>query len=493
MQVQTNQKKKLLLIKSRIEKTEKSFFSPPLGIMSLAAVARERCGWDVRLIDTFLPEEPESEILNQVNGWKPDVVGISALTSESLNMHRYAKLIRKALPKAIILAGGPHPTHYPDETLENHTIDAAVINEGEITFIELLNAIVHNRPWQGIDGIAIRGDNGNMQQNPTRSFIQDLDSLPFPAWDLVDIGAYAVHEGMTHGNRRYMPIMTSRGCPYQCTYCHEMWGKKFRSHSPAYVLRMISTLVDRYKVFHFDIFDDIFNLDRKRMKVILDELIENGPSIRFSFPNAIRADILTEEEIDKICRAGCEYVCLAIETASPRLQKHIKKNLNIEKSRKSIEAFAKRRVFTVGFFMVGFPTETEEEMKHTINFAVRSKLHLAYFFTVTPYQGTRLHESVKDKVGNNVRELTTNYLQQNCNLSEIPDERFFKLKGTANLRFYFRPSRAYRIWRDIPQRNTIWRAIKGLIIKTMQFMTGRARRQKSPKPVLAEKTSSSQA
>jgi len=322
--------KKLLLIKATVENTKNDFSSPPLGIMFIAAIARERCGWDVRLFDAFLSEDPEKEILDIMSNWTPDVVGLSAFTAESMCMHRLAKIIKKALPQTIIFAGGPHPSQYPDETLENHAIDGAVIFEGEVTAEQLFNSIAHGEPWQEVKGIAVRDENGQMQKRERQPFIADLDSLPFPAWDLVDISAYAVRQGNTiFYNRRYMTIMTSRGCPYRCTYCHEAMGKKFRAHSPEYVLRMINTLVDKFQVYHFDIMDDIFNLDAKRMVKILDTLIEKGPRIRFAFPNAIRTDILTEEQIDKICRAGCEYVSLAIETASPRLQKLTKKTLTL--------------------------------------------------------------------------------------------------------------------------------------------------------------------
>jgi radical SAM superfamily enzyme YgiQ (UPF0313 family) len=475
--------KKLLLIKAQVENSHDEHCAPPLGLIYLAAIAMEKCGWDVRLVDTVLTEDPKAAIRERMEGWKPDVIGLSSLTAESKSMHQCARIAREAAPEAIILAGGPHPSHYPDKTLEDPAIDGAAIGEGELSMEDFLNAVAQGHPWRETRGFAFRGENGGIKKTPSQAFIDQLDDLPFPAWGLLDIHGYAVRKGMSvAGYRRYMPIMTSRGCPYRCIYCHEMQGKKFRANSAEYVLKMIHTLVKEYDIHHFDIFDDIFNWDSKRMEAILDSLIENGPPIRFTFPNALRADLLSKDQIDKLCRSGCEYVCLAVETATPRLQKLVKKNLKLDKVMSAIEAFAAQRVFTVGYFMLGFPTETEEEIKRTIDYAVRSKLHVALFFTVSPYQGTKLHDMVKADIGNASLDLTTNYLLQKCNISDVPDKRFFRLKGWANMRFYCNPMRIYRIYRDIPRRNALWKTIKGLIVKTVSMLTSRLMSQKPSAP-----------
>lgn len=465
--------KKILLIKARNDRSEGEFCTPPLGLLYIAGVAREKCGWDVRLVDSYLVKDPEAAIHDSMNGWKPDVIGLSALTAESHNMHQCATFARKAVPDAIIIAGGPHPSSYSDQALKDPAIDGVVIGEGELAMEDFLNAVTQGRPWRETKGFFFRGEDVGIIKTPSQVFIEELDLLPFPAFDLLDINGYAALQGMSMaGRRRYLPIMTSRGCPYRCIYCHEMQGKKFRANSAEYVLRMIQALVTEYDVHRFEILDDIFNWDGNRMETILDRLIENGPRISFSFPNALRSDLLTEMQIDKLCRAGCEYVCLAVETATPRLQMYTKKNIKLGKVKAAIEAFAKRRVFTVGFFMVGFPTETEEEIKQTIDFAIRSQLHLAYFFTVSPYQGTKLHEMVKEKIGNSAVNLTTNYLLQDCNLSDVSNKNFSRLKGWANIRFYCNPVRMYRICRDIPCRNTLLKSIMGFIAKTFVMMLG---------------------
>ncbi len=479
--------KKILLIRA-IVKNRHKFCTPPLGIMSIASIARERCGWDVRILDTYLLDDPEKEVLDLMESWTPDVVGLSSLTIELKSMHHLAGIVRKAVPEVIILAGGVHPSQYTAETLKDLSIDAAVISEGEITAEQILNCIAKGESWREVKGIAVRDENGEVLKREPQPFINDLDSIPFPAWDLVDISAYAEIRGMSTSHRRYMAIMTSRACPYNCTFCHEMFGKTFRTHSPEYVLKMINILVEKYNIFNFDIVDDIFNFDAKRMEKILDTLIEKGPSIRFAFPNGIRADILTEEQIDKLCRAGCEYVCLAVETASPRLQKKIKKNIKIDKVMVAIESFARRKVFTAGYFMTGFPSETEEEMRLTYDYANRSSLHMAYFFTVIPFEGTELYSEAKDSMNSDAHDINNvDYFYRTSNLSEVPEKRFLRLKAINHLRFYFNVNRFYRICRDLPRLNVLWFTLKWIVFIPF-FLTLDSFKLKKPQSSATGKT-----
>jgi radical SAM superfamily enzyme YgiQ (UPF0313 family) len=279
--------------------------------------------------------------------------------------------------------------------------------------------------------------------------------LPLPAFDLTDIDAYAKRRGMSlAGRRRYMAITTSRGCPYRCTYCHDIQGKRFRAHSPEYVLRMIDELRARHDVHHFDITDDIFNFDPERMLAICDGLIARGPGIGFTCPNGIRADRMTPEQAERMADAGAEYVAIAIETATKRLQKQIKKHLRFDKVLPVIAAFTRRNVFTSGFFMVGFPTETEAELQATISYAVASRLHAAFFFVVTPFAGTGMHAEIVDDLGSAATELVGSgfFFRPVTNLSVIPDARFYALRRNAYLRFFLDPRRILRILRAHPRK-----------------------------------------
>jgi radical SAM superfamily enzyme YgiQ (UPF0313 family) len=302
--------RRLLLIKARIDDHQGEASAPAQGPMALGAVARE-LGWDVRALDTYLVDDPERALRDALREFPAEVIGLSALTAESRCLHRLAAEARRAAPDAVILAGGAHPSAEPEKTAADPAIDAVAIGEGERTLTEILQRIAQGAEWRDVDGLACRSRDGSVHRTAPRAAIEDLDSLPFPAFDLTDIDAYAKRRGMSlAGLRRYMPITTSRGCPYRCTYCHDIQGKRFRGHSPEYVLRMIDELRGHYDVHHYDITDDIFNFDADRMMAICDGLIARGPGIGFTCPNGVRADRLKVEQVDKMARAGCEYVAL---------------------------------------------------------------------------------------------------------------------------------------------------------------------------------------
>jgi hypothetical protein len=185
--------------------------------------------------------------------------------------------------------------------------------------------------------------------------------------------------------------MTTRGCPYRCLYCHSILGKAFRTRTPASVLAELRHLHDQYGITDFQIIDDNFNLDLPRAKTICDLIVASGMKLTLSFPNAIRGDRVDEELIDKMAAAGTKFISYAVETGSPRLQKLIRKNLNLDQTFRAIEYTTATGIVTRGFFMLGFPTETVAEVERTIDFANASALCGATFFTVVYFPGTELY------------------------------------------------------------------------------------------------------
>jgi len=413
--------------------------------MSLASVLRGK-GHDVRIIDTRIGQDP----VVAAREFSPNIVGISALTVEANSLHRIAREI-KSLNEAIkIVAGGPHPTSFPEEVLTDKNIDCVVLGEAEVTLPELLEG------WDGslspsVRGIAYREDEVVRITEP-REPIEDINSLPFPAWDLVDIRGYFRRKSMASiGVRPYMNIFTSRGCPYRCIYCHNIFGKGFRPMSPEYVIEEIETVINMYGIRHYEVLDDVFNLDAKRAHRIYDLILGKGLKVGTSFSNGLRADRLEMDLLKKMKSAGVEHISLAVETASPRLQKMIKKNLDIGRVKDAISECRRLRIFTRGFFMMGFPTETEEELKETIRFAVESDLHSAIFFIVTPYKGTPLYDICQEEIKKR-REDFTKYdcIDVAVNMSQVDDRMLFALQRKAFRLFYIDPWRIYHLLRAYP-------------------------------------------
>jgi anaerobic magnesium-protoporphyrin IX monomethyl ester cyclase len=453
-------KQKVFLLKSRSLVSKTSCAAPPLGVMYLAACLREHGNADVRILDIKFSRRPEEEIRGQLQAFRPDVVGISAMTAESFMAHKAAGIARALDPGVPVVMGGPYAASEPDAILADPNVDLAVIGEGEETMLELAEVIRSEGPGfrrsevlRRIAGIAFRNEAGELETTPPRPLIQDLDSLPFPAWDLVDLKSYwSIASTSSMGVRPYFPLFTSRGCPFQCTYCHNIFGKKFRARSAASVLAEIEEIDRRYGVLDFEVFDDVINFDRVRLKEILTGLLARGLHTRLNLVNGVRADLLDEEIILLLKRVGVGEISMGVETASPRLQKMIKKHLNLEKVDENIRIMAGHRMFTRGFFMVGFPTETEEELRATYDFALQSRLHIAIFSVVTPFKNAPMYQTFVEhgKLDASYNPLDYEYFGTPFNASEVPDDLFRRLYKSAYLRFYFNPKRMYRIARDRP-------------------------------------------
>ena len=448
---------KILLIKTGEYSEGFSTLSPPLGIMYLAAVARKEGGHQVRLYDMNIERGGIMGAVDEARTLLPDILGISSVTFDSSVMHGLARAVKKALPGAAVIAGGPHPSSYVEETLSNTSIDVSVLGEGEATFAELISRLVSGGDFSDVRGIALR-KNGSIVRTEPRPYIEDLDSLPFPAWELLKHEAYWNQNSFGRlGPRRYMSLFTSRACPYGCIYCHKLFGRGFRARSVENVLREMGTLNELYGITNFEFIDDCFNFDRDRVEKICDGILSRGWKFILSFGNGLRGDILDRSILKKMKQAGTREIAVAIETASPRLQKLIGKNLNLERIKQTIDDLMILGIPCDGFFMLGFPTETEAEMRETVRFAVESRLLYAHFTIVTPFLGTVLASTFKDLVDQHQTDLHSLDFYEGIqhNLSDVPNETVGRIQKEASRKFYLNPDRLWRILKATPQKRRI--------------------------------------
>jgi anaerobic magnesium-protoporphyrin IX monomethyl ester cyclase len=369
-----------------------------LGLMYLSSALKSAFGAsvDVRIWTLVSrprqPEQDRRDLLAQLEEFAPETVGIRCLSIGQEVFHRTVAQIKEWDPGCFVVAGGPYATDDPEGALACGHTDCVVIGEGEVTLTELLARTNGRAAWRDVPGIAYR-KNGTVVRTPPRPVIQNLDTLALPDYAPVDLERFS-NQFLTFTAKISKPhanIMTTRGCPYRCAYCHNILGKTFRARSAESVLAEIRWLHDTYGITDFQIIDDIFNLDLVRAKRICDLIVGSGMRLTLSFPNAIRGDRVDEELIDKMAAAGTKFTSIAIETASPRLQKLIRKNLNLDKVFRAIEQITRAGIVSRGFFMLGFPTETEAEAIQTIEYAKASDLCGATFFTVVYFPGTDLY------------------------------------------------------------------------------------------------------
>jgi anaerobic magnesium-protoporphyrin IX monomethyl ester cyclase len=426
----------------------------PLGLIYLASYL-ELKKIPVSIIDFKVTAMADDELRIYLRSKRPTYVGVSCMTLEYEGAKSLLRLIKEVDPSIITVVGGPHASSFPHEIITNPDVDIVAIGEGEKTMYE----IASGKAPSEIKGIAYK-DGEKLFFTEPRGYIENLDEIPIPAYHLIDMEAYfrvPYGHGLMLADKRRAQIFTTRGCPFHCNYCHNIFGKRFRARSPKIVLEEIRLLHDRYQVKEFQFEDDSFNVDIRRAKKIMDMITDSGMKIKISFPNGIRGDIADEELIIKMKQAGVYYLFLAVETADPDMQKRIGKNMDLQRLTETMEYASRNGIFLGGFFMIGFLDETKEQMLKTIDFAAKSKLHTAIFFKVAPFKGTRLYEEALE-AGHQLDcdDLSNlNFRFGKVNISKVSLEELDRLHKYAYFRFYSNPRRMISLFMAFPDKLTL--------------------------------------
>lgn len=451
---------KLHLIKTRKE-LPYNHVTQPLGLMYIASFLLREKRHEVKITDMAADNLSVEEACKNIEEDSPTVVGLSALSVEASVMHMLAKKIKEISPEITVIIGGPHAASDPKSILSDEHIDYLVRGEGEETMKELLEALDHGNPVSGIRGISYR-KNGKIVTTPPRPFMDDLDALPFPAWELIKVEKYfdLPTFNIFYASKRYMSIFTSRGCPYHCTYCHNIFGKRFRARTPENVFQEIEYLYKTYGIREFQIVDDSFNVKKERAKNICDLIIRSGLKIFLTFPNGVRGDIVDQELLLKLKQAGTYKITYAIETASPRLQKLLRKNINLPKLQDTITLTNKLGILTHGFFMAGFPTETKEELQLTTDYAKKSKLNTLGLHVLTPFPGTEIYNQILEMGKSTIANDSLDYTIIKSNFSEFTAEELLKKIRKTLILFYLNPKRVVNTIMLTPNKRQFWEFIK---------------------------------
>lgn len=374
---------------------------PPIGLGYLASTL-EAEGIKAGILDFgglgYTTEQLYELAREEFARREPDLVGITCLTPQAHLALEVAGIAKEVCSDCHTVLGGPHPSAAPIEVARDPNVDFVVVGEGERTLLELAQDLSEPSRLRSVEGLVFRKDD-EVRVNPPRKMIENLDEIPFPAYHLfaerklnLTVDAHGID---TRG--RYMEVFTSRGCPYQCIFCHKAFGRRFRARSPENVLEEISLLYHKYGVREIHFEDDSFNLDIGRAKKIFDLLIESGMDLSIRFPNGIRADCVDEELIAKMREAGAYQTSIGVETASPRVMRMIKKGLDLRRVEEAVQLASKHGLQIRGFFMIGFPGEIKDEIMQTIEFAKNLDIHFASFSIVTPYPGTELYEIARER------------------------------------------------------------------------------------------------
>lgn len=459
----------------------------PLGAMSLAAyLRRHRRGDDHRIFDARVNYTRNDQLASIISDYKPDVLCVTSFSLEAEATHDLAARVKAALPDCTVFLGGPYPTSDPNSAIKDANIDMVFIGEGEQTLLSVLNAMDNGGSLEDVKGIAFRR-NGEVINTGYPDMIKNLDDVPVPSWDLLDLEYYFSRKGKRsmmnklQRSNRAVSVFTTRGCPYRCTYCHNVFGKMLRKRSAAHVIEELRLLQKDYGVDEIEFLDDIFNMDLKRAHEIFDRMKDEDLHFQITFPNGLRSERLDEELLRKFKRGGVYWITIAIESGSPHIQKEIKKNVDLQKAQANIDLISKLGINCNGFFMMGFIDETEEDIRQTIDFAVRSRLVIASFFILTPFPNTEIYNQALAR-GKDMTARYSDYHDVAVNLSKVPTKRLRQLNKMAYRKFYFSFKRVYLILRANPFRVGLF---EGILYLFKMVLTGRELKKKSNRAVEA--------
>ncbi len=424
--------------------------APPNGLLILAASLRRLPGVEVVVRSLSADAREPDDVTALVEELAPDLVGLSALTLDESRAAACARLARRARPRVRVVVGGPLATLTPERCFEEPAVDGAVIGEGDHTLVELVEALMRGDDPAGLPGLWWRSGD-TIRKGRRRPYVADLDTLPLPAWDLVDLPRYSrlfsFHD-VPPVAPPYAPIVTSRGCPWRCTYCHNLFGRKPRLHGAQRVVDEMELLARDHGVGEIHIVDDVFNVDADRMMAICDEIERRGLDLKIAFPNGLRGDILTRAQMQRLREVGCYSITFALETASPRLQRLIRKYLKVDRVLENARAAREMGLITSGYAMLGFPSETREEMEATVQAIADGAFDLPRIFTVCPFPGTELFELATQhgftpaKSGDHF-----DYEKLAVNASALPGEEMREVLRDAHRRVGDQPERRERLRR----------------------------------------------
>ena len=426
--------------------------TPPLGLGYLSSYLK-KFGIDTVIIDGLKERLELSQMVGKILDLKPDAVAITCLTAFYKEVILLSRELKKNNIRTII--GGAHPTFLPYQTLIDSGADYVVCGEGELSFLNLINRKFQNDNIQGVYSLKnFKNEHQPIIKSPV---VENLDELPFPDWEQIDPNSYprAPHGAFMKG----FPIgviITSRGCPYECTFCAspQFCDRKIRFRTPENVVEEIEHLVKAFKIKEIHFEDDNLTLRRDNVEKLCHLLIEKNINIKWACPNGIRADEVDQEIIQLMKNSGCYYFAYGIESANPQILKNIKKRESIETIERAIEIADKVGIACQGFFIFGLPGETADTIEENINFAVRSKLSRAQFMILDVLPGSELWEILKGK-------FVPNWDKKSYKEPEwIPDgvtrEQLLSAQSTAFRKFYLRPKIFLRLLKMVDHRQIFY-------------------------------------
>lgn len=416
---------------------------PPLGLAYIASYLKKN-GHHCEIVDGIATQVTVDEISAMARRF--DVVGVTAVSTYALRSEEVVRALKKNAPEVPVVVGGPHVTAVPEDLLRSGA-DFAVIGEGEATTLELVEALANGsgtETLKQIRGVAFM-DGGEYFYAGKRERIAPLDEIPLPARDLLPMNRYRSSIARST-NQPSHSMLASRGCPGVCSFCNKRtFGTNVRYFSVERIVEEFFLLRDKYGAKDVAVWDDNFLSDPEVVMGVCDEL--ERKKLGLSWSVEARVDGIRRDVVKALRRAGCSYIALGIESGSPRVLEYMKKNTDLEQIRTAVKICHEEGLLTRGYFMMGLPGETAEEMNETVKFAKQLNVTLASFTLFVPLPGTLEYRRASDSGQFDplyykkriVPEF--NFLDEPVYVPEgMTAEELIKINQKAYQSYYFRPS-----------------------------------------------------
>jgi anaerobic magnesium-protoporphyrin IX monomethyl ester cyclase len=361
---------------------------PPLGLAYMAAVL-EQNNFEVKIIDCPVCEMDHQKLKAELAAYQPTMVGVGCMTPTVGSALKSAQVAKEVCPDAKVLMGGPHATFADKQILtEEKAVDIIVRGEGEETLLELAKQSPNLQDVNGVRGLSFRKD-GQVIQTPNRPFIQNLDALPRPAYKYLSVDKYRIT------GRKILPIMSSRGCPFQCSFCvaTQLFGAGYRGRSAKNVLDELEWLRDEFGAEGISFQDDTLTFDRKRAVEIFDGILER--KINMPWGCGTRADLVSAELLMQMSKAHCNEICFGVESGCQRIRDALRKRVTTQQCENAIKWAKAAGIFVTASIIIGYPGETKESLQETLDFVRRVEPDDVYLNHATPYPGTALRALVE--------------------------------------------------------------------------------------------------
>ncbi len=406
----------------------------PLGLAYLGAVA-EQAGHQVTVIDCQAEKIAPENFRDRIAQTPSDIIGVTATTLLYKSAMKLVGIAKEVQKQAVTVLGGSHGTFWDESALKEYpALDIVLRKEGELTFIELVEKLESKTSIGNVLGITYRSGN-KIVRNADRPFIENLDSLPFPAHHLLPL------EKLKHNGKIIFPLVSSRGCVYWCDFCStvRMFGRGYRMRSPKNVVDEMQLIHDKYGIDQVTFYDDAFSVDRMRVVKICEEL--HSRHLRLKWDCGTRVDMVDRELLKTMHHAGCFAVWLGVESGSETILGAMNKKIKIGQTKIAYKTANQVGLMTIANVVLGFPGETEQTALETIRLVKELNPDDVGFYIATPYPGTPMYEKVIENSWLRVTDFDKfDTAGPTFETPQLSMEKLAELRAKAYQDFYLRPS-----------------------------------------------------